>query len=316
MFKRLKASYSLYNFFKKKELQHNEILYRKYGLNKKYYSSVSSADFEKIDGPVNWLDAGNSRELLPQNEVFKSLSNSHQESLINWSDDGYAILKNWIDPELVQSCNAEIQRMIDDGSANWKYANKIMFAIHQSELLRSIGMDKGLNDILSMLLGKPIDLFQSINFISASQQRTHSDFIHMSTFPAGNIIAVWIALEDMTPDNGPLHYYPGSHKLPYLMNKDYGNKGSATMLGPKTYVDYENAVEAMVAEHSLERKIFTAKAGDALVWHANLLHGGEPVRDPNTTRKSMVFHYYAQDVICYHEITQRPTFRKAILTQS
>ena len=33
--------------------------------------------------------------------------------------------------------------------------------------------------------------------------------------------------------------------------------------------------------------------------------------DKERTRKSMVFHYYAKDVICYHEITQRPTLKKA-----
>lgn len=189
-----------------------------------------------------------------------------------------------------------------------------MFAIHQSELLRNIGMDDKLNGILSMLLGKPIDLFQSINFISASEQRTHSDSIHMSTFPAGNMIAVWIALEDMTMDNGLLHYYPGSHRLPYLMNVDYDNIGSKMMLGKKTYSDYEDAVESLINEKELEKQRFTAKAGDLLIWHANLLHGGEKVLNPNTTRKSMVFHFYAKDVICYHEITQRPTFRKTILS--
>jgi ectoine hydroxylase len=139
--------------------------------------------------------------------------------------------------------------------------------------------------------------------------------IQLSTFPYGNIIAVWIALEDMTLDNGLLHYYPGSHKLPYLMNDGYGNTGSRYMLGSKTYVDYEDAVEEMIGKNPLEKNTFTAKAGDALIWHANLLHGGEKVLDPNTTRKSMVFHFYAQDVICYHEITQRPTFRKSILSK-
>ena len=28
--------------------------------------------------------------------------------------------------------------------------------------------------------------------------------------------------------------------------------------------------------------------------------------DKNKTRKSVVFHYYAENRICYHEITQRP----------
>jgi len=43
-----------------------------------------------------------------------------------------------------------------------------------------------------------------------------------------------------------------------------------------------------------------------VIWHANLLHGGEPILDPALTRKSMVIHYYAKDVVKYHEITERP----------
>jgi ectoine hydroxylase-related dioxygenase (phytanoyl-CoA dioxygenase family) len=312
--KRFKPSYSLYNFFKKKDLIHNEVLYRRYGLPKKYFSPISSQDLVHLPADPNWLDKKDSREELPKNDFFQTLNRNHQESLLDWSKNGFTVLQEWISPDIVQQCNAEIQRMIDDKSANWKYANKIMFAIHQSELLRNIGMDDKLNGILSMLLGKPIDLFQSINFISASEQRTHSDSIHMSTFPAGNMIAVWIALEDMTMDNGLLHYYPGSHRLPYLMNVDYDNIGSKMMLGKKTYSDYEDAVESLINEKELEKQRFTAKAGDLLIWHANLLHGGEKVLNPNTTRKSMVFHFYAKDVICYHEITQRPTFRKTILS--
>ena len=57
--------------------------------------------------------------------------------------------------------------------------------------------------------------------------------------------------------------------------------------------------------------MFLAKKGDLLVWHANLLHGGEKVVDQNSTRKSMVLHYYANDTVCFHEITQRPTLKKA-----
>jgi hypothetical protein len=34
------------------------------------------------------------------------------------------------------------------------------------------------------------------------------------------------------------------------------------------------------------------KAGDALIWHAQVIHGGTPIRDPNRTRKSLVVHYF------------------------
>jgi ectoine hydroxylase-related dioxygenase (phytanoyl-CoA dioxygenase family) len=128
----------------------------------------------------------------------------------------------------------------------------------------------------------------------------------MTTFPLGGLLGVWIALEDIDEDNGPLHYYPKSHLLPYYLNADYGNEGNSLLLGPKDYTEYEKMIEGKVKELSLQKKIFTAKKGDLLIWHANLLHGGEPHNNKSKTRKSMVLHYYNTDCICYHEITQRP----------
>jgi len=185
-----------------------------------------------------------------------------------------------------------------------------MFAIHHSKMLRDSGNNKKLLKILNVLLGKKVELFQSINFLTGSQQRSHSDSIHMTTFPYGNIIAVWVALEDIVPDCGPLHYYPGSHKLPYVLNRDYDNTGSKYKLGKRTYADYEDHIESVVKKHKLKKNVFLAKKGDLLIWHANLLHGGEKVIDEKSSRKSMVFHYYANDSICFHEITQRPTLKR------
>jgi hypothetical protein len=56
----------------------------------------------------------------------------------------------------------------------------------------------------------------------------------------------------------------------------------------------------------LQKEYFYAKTGDLLLWHANLLHGGERIKEEGRTRKSMVAHYFAKDVLCYHEISQRP----------
>ncbi len=182
-----------------------------------------------------------------------------------------------------------------------------MFAIHQSPLLTSVGNNKKLLELLSGLIGGELKLFQSINFLMGSEQHTHSDSIHMTTYPLGGLLGVWIALEDIELDNGPLHYYPGSHKLPYYLNSDYDNEGSHFLLGDKDYTAYERMLEQKIASHSIEKKVFSAKKGDLLVWHANLMHGGEPHLNKNKTRKSMVFHYYNINSVCYHEITQRPS---------
>ncbi|MES1223270.1 MAG: phytanoyl-CoA dioxygenase family protein, partial [Bacteroidota bacterium] len=170
-----------------------------------------------------------------------------------------------------------------------------------------ITLQKQLTDILSFILDKEIVPFQTINFIYGSNQRAHSDSIHMTTYPLGYLIAVWIALEDTTMDNGPLFYYPGSHKMPYLLNNDFNEGETALTLGKKEYSDYEDVIENAIAEKKFEKKIFLAKQGDVFIWHANLVHGGLPVANTKLTRKSMVVHYYAKDVIKYHEISERPS---------
>jgi len=276
--KKYKFPYVVYNFFQKGKLKHNIPLFEKYGLKKKYYSSISSADFEGMDSPLNTYDALNSKNEMPFDENFKAL------------------------PE-----ETEIDSLIESNKANWRYRNKIMFSHKISELINNVGNGKLMHDVLKTLMGKPVQLFQSINFITGSNQRTHSDSIHMTTFPYGNLIAVWVALEDIKADSGPLHYYSGSHKWPYLMNKDFGNSGNAISLGKMSYEKYEDKIEEIVQKSDYERKNFLAKKGDILIWHANLLHGGEEVANPESTRKSMVFHYYATDAICFHEITQRPS---------
>ena len=50
MIKRLKLSYKIYNFFQRKKLIHNEAAYKKYGIKKRYFSSVNSLDFPQ-NGP-------------------------------------------------------------------------------------------------------------------------------------------------------------------------------------------------------------------------------------------------------------------------
>ena len=144
---------------------------------------------------------------------------------MQFSENGYCILPGLF-ADHTRVINAEIDSLLQRGLVKFGYGGKIMFAIHHSKLLRQLSSSRELMELLDTLIGGKAVLFQSINFINGSEQDTHSDSIHMTTFPEGGLLGVWIALEDIGTDNGPLHYYPGSHKLPYYMNADYGNQGN------------------------------------------------------------------------------------------
>ena len=294
----------LYNFFQKKKLQHNVRLYKKLGLKKNYFSPVSSKDFKDID--TSLLRPETPIASLESTVLYKELNEQSQISLQNYASEGFAILNQYLNKDTVDAVNTEIENLINDKKVSFRYRNKIMFAIHKSPLLKQIGKDTKLVELLSSLMKDEVTLFQSINFLTGSEQKTHSDSIHMTSFPLGGLLGVWIALEDIDMENGPLHYYPGSHKLPYYLNSDYDNEGNWLMIGDKDYKAYERMLDRKVKEHNIQKHIFTARKGDLLIWHANLLHGGEPHTNKQKTRKSMVYHYFASNAICYHEITQRP----------
>ena len=306
LFRKSKFLYELYNFFQYKKLKKNLGLYKELGLRKRYYSSISDSDFKGVDPGV----FGPSKEEVEAiDKKYETLSSEVKDQVAGFGDDGYAIIKGFFSEERVDAINSEVDRMLATGEVSYKYQNKIMFAIHKSQLIYDMGADGDLMKVLDYLQGEKTSLFQSINFKTGSNQRTHSDAIHMSTFPRGRMIAVWVALEDMSLENGPLHYYPGSHRLPYVMNEDFGNASSRWWLGPKEYSDYEDRIAEIFEEKKLKKDVFVAQKGDVLIWHANILHGGEKVVDPDSTRKSVVFHYYADKCIAFHEITERPTLR-------
>lgn len=304
--KQFKPVHWIYNLLNYKSLQHNRAAYKKYNVNKSLIASISSKDFPDKESRA-WLDTGDSAVLAPQKQNFTAFPAQVQQQLKNWSRDGYLILEKFFDEKTVDAVNAEISALQQKGKLPFTYGNKLMFANKKSKLIKSVAEDPELKKILSFILDKDIVAFQTINFIHGSQQRAHSDSIHMTTYPLGYLIAAWIALEDISHDNGPLIYFPGSHKLPYLLNNDFNEGSTALTLGKKDYTDYEDVLEDLVAQKGYAQKEFLAKKGDVLIWHANLVHGGAPILDKQLTRKSMVVHYYASDVIKYHEITERPS---------
>lgn len=305
-FKQSKMAKRAYNLLHYKNLLHNRAAYKKYHVHKPLTASISSKDFPDRESKA-WLDLGHSKALVPTKQEFEQFPAAVQEQLSTWSDNGYIILKNFFDDVTVNAINLEIEKLTSQKKIRPTHFNKLPFANRISPFIKNLTYEKKLTDILSFILDKEVVPFQTLNFIYGSGQRAHSDSIHMTTYPLGYLIAAWIALEDTTADNGPLFYYPGSHCMPYLLNTELADRIAVFSSHRKEYTEYEDLMEKLMEEKKLEKKIFLAQKGDVLIWHANLIHGGMPVANRESTRKSMVIHYYAKDVVKYHEISERPS---------
>jgi ectoine hydroxylase len=307
--KKIKPIHWIYNLTHLVALAHNKNPYKKYGVKKPIFGSVSSKDFPDKTSRA-WLDTEDSNIAVHSKKEFELFSPELQRQLKKWSTEGYLTLSKYFADTEADAVNKEVDRLINEKGHIVTHDNKLMYGYKHSDAIKKMMHNPGLIEILSFILNKEVVPFQTLNFIKGSGQRAHSDSIHMTTYPLGYLIAAWIALEDIHPDSGPLFYYPGSHKLPYLLNDDFENYSTKFLLGKKTYSDYEDVTEDILNKSDFEKKVFLPKKGDVLIWHANLIHGGMPVVNPALTRNSMVIHFYAKDVIKYHEITERPSLMK------
>jgi len=296
-----------YNILHRKGLQHNKHLYPYFDIRQSVYKSISHKNFsgKRAKGP--WLDNVISEKDIQNHPVFCHFPADIGAQLQQWQKNGFLIWKQFLDDETVDAINNDIDDLLEKKAVDFNYTNRKIFnAYRQSYPIRKVIKDKRLLQLLSFILDKKVLPFQTISFLKGSEQQPHSDSIHMSTFPQGYLIAAWFALEDISLEQGPLCYFPGSHRLPYISNDDYKNSSNTFMLDGNANQQYESKVAELIRENQLQKEIFTAKKGDVLVWHGNLIHGGEPMLNKELTRKSFVVHYFAADVIAYHEISERP----------
>jgi hypothetical protein len=164
--------------------------------------------------------------------------------------------------------------------------------------VRAIAANPDVLQLLGKLYGRPAFPFQTLNFPVGTQQEVHSDSVHFSSLPERFMCGVWLAMEDVSADAGPLFYYPGSHAWPVLNNALIGRRGFGSALA-SAQDPFAQGWRALCEAQGAQPEVFLARKGQALIWCANLLHGGSPQTDPRLTRWSQVTHYYFEDCIYY-----------------
>lgn len=306
----LKASYVINNLIHANALTRNRVLYKKFGLKKSIFAPIGQKDFASEAGmhELPWLDRPDALRLLAMHPDFAKFDTQTQLQLKQFVTDGYMVFEDFVDDESIDTLNKEVDTLLSEGQTSFNYTGRKIIELHETSVLARERFFKNpkLLELFRFMMQKNIIPFQTLNFVQGSEQRPHSDSIHMMTYPPGFMVAAWYALEDCTLENGPLVYYPGSHRLPYISTTDYESGNTAFTIGEDSNIHYEDKIAEMISAQGLQPQYFLAKKGSVLIWHANLIHGGSPILKANSTRKSMVCHYYCDEVICYHEMSQRP----------
>lgn len=206
--------------------------------------------------------------------------------------DGFMIFDPRLPEALLDQAVAYVQNR-PEAKNDLHHGSRVFDGWTTCKAIRAIALNARVLRLLRQLYYREPLPFQTLNFPIGTEQKVHSDTIHFHSDPASYMCGVWTALEDIDMENGPLVYYPGSHKLPLIEMEDF-----APGPGFEHYPAYERLVEKLVKDRNLTPHHAVLKKGHCLVWAANLLHGGSVHRDKGRTRHSQVTHYFFEG--CQH----------------
>lgn len=176
--------------------------------------------------------------------------------------------------------------------------------------VRVIAANPRILALLAALYGRRAFPFQTLNFPVGTQQHVHSDSVHFSSYPERFMCGVWVALEDIGPDQGPLVYYPGTHRWPIYTNEHLGLNSAFLTADYSQYPKMQQLWRSLIEAEGVETKRFFARKGQALIWAANLLHGGDRQHNLSLTRWSQVTHYYFDGCAYYTPVMSDPFYGK------
>ena len=289
----------------------NRELYRRYSVDRNVFRTLASRDLgaDAADQrELPWLDRPDAAEALAADAGLARFPEPIQDSIRAWPENGYAVLESFFDPALIDRINAEIAEQMEGGKLGFnRGGERIRNVFKRCPSAAEAVLNPQLTDVLSYVLGREVGIWQSISFFRGSRQGAHSDAFHMTTAPQGNLIVIWIALEDITPDCGPVFYLPGTHKMEQIITEDLALQNGSKLFVPDKTSAYYERIKQQVKDSGVQPVRFLPNKGDVLIWHSNLLHGGGPITNPESTRRSLVAHYYGKGTLRWHEVAEHPS---------
>jgi len=239
-----------------------------------------------------WIDSPNFDDELERRSG--ALTGLQRQVAIDLHRQGFAVVEGLVSDQLCGQVRQEIEPLFDEEYA--RRERRVPDAWDRdAPAVRQVALLPEILDCLAAVYGRRPIPFQTLNFKWGSEQGYHSDAIHFTSAPDRFLCGVWVALEDVDDGNGPLTYYPGSHRVPQFRSFEPGSD-------PDRYAEFEATQCGVMDRLGVAPLDLHAKRGDALIWSAHLLHGGRPIRRLGSTRWSQVTHYYFEGCLYYQPV--------------
>lgn len=217
-----------------------------------------------------------------------------------YEDKGYVICKNLLPDSVIDQLRATIDFIVKDGSDLtesdnvYEILDDLETGVPRIERIKSphnvhalfdeVIRRSEITDVLKTLLGPDVRFQNSkLNLKSkggSAPVEWHQDW---AFYPHTNddVLAVGVMIDDMTEDNGPVLFAPGTHQGPV-----YDHLSDGYFCG---------AVNADVAESLSEKyDIITGPAGSVTFHHVRLLHASQ-ANQSGTPRRFLLYEVMAAD---------------------
>lgn len=212
--------------------------------------------------------------------------------------DGYAVIRGAISEDLARETRAHVEWLIERNPD--KRPEQLDHSLINDDpfWLRLVG-DDGLLDVAEQFIGPNIALFAS-HYIAKPPYDGQPVLWHQdgSFWPLDpmEVITLWLAADQSSPENGCLRVIPGSHKMDLTEMKQ--NTSEANVLNAEIdpeLVDMSRAVDLIL------------EPGDVSIHHPNIIHGSE-ANTSDKWRRGLTIRYIPTTT----KITQQP-FESAFL---
>jgi len=245
---------------------------------------------------IPWIESPFFYKLLDNS----NLSKTEKEQCIYYHENGYLVLDLELEDSLIEEINYDVSSILESKNFTdqkiYEYTkhSRLFELWKKSEAVKKLATNETMMKMLKLLYDKEPFPFGTINFTNPTAQPLHSDIIHFNSHPAKWMVGTWVALEDCDASNGTLRIVPKSHrweefdyndmKIPHPDTRNNGEQLS--------YKEYDEFIEKLVIAKRAKTISIPVKKGQAIIWTANLLHGGTPVKDVSVSRKAQAIHYF------------------------
>jgi hypothetical protein len=223
---------------------------------------------------------------------------------IAWRRDGVLILRNFLPGSALGAYVARRAKL--EKPSGWMSPTPYQ---HVPEM-RALALYPPLMAIQKHLLGDDMMLHLALTGWISTERDWHQDDYLNPAFVMTRYTAIWMALDDISPDSGPFEYVPGSHRWPLISGDKVRKLLNPDEQGLKNWESRAErfmtpAIEAEILARGVKPVQFIANKGDVLIWHARLMHRGTPPRRTALERRSLIVHY--SSVNCRPDMPNRAT---------